>query len=45
MVSILQLRRATRDALAFLRTQGDVREAEVFAAANSNLIEAAEENY
>ena len=38
MVSILQLRRATRDALAFLRTQGDVREAEVFAAANTNLI-------
>ena len=32
-----QLRRSVRDALAYLKTQGDVAEAEVFASANGNL--------
>ena len=37
MKSIRNLKQAVTDALAYLKTQSDIREAEVFAAANGNL--------
>ncbi|MDP3064836.1 MAG: hypothetical protein Q8O40_16790, partial [Chloroflexota bacterium] len=37
MKSVRELKRAVSDALAYLKTQSDIREAEVFAAANGNL--------
>ena len=38
MISMAQLRRAVRDAVAYLRTVPDVDEAEVFVASNANLL-------
>ena len=37
MISLQQLRRSVREALAYLRTRADISEAEIFASANGNL--------